>query len=134
MGTGRLVPSPPLPIAIPRGRDGRKARPDRTRTGCMKNTDPGIDFQCPAVSGHGSANPKSRNRHLLPPSLHQQPVSLSHHPSFTDGDAVLTVDRASPSTNRKAQSSLISLSNCQRARHCLVSFSAAAIVRRRPPP
>ncbi|KAK9208531.1 hypothetical protein WN944_000888 [Citrus x changshan-huyou] len=32
----------------------------------------------------------------------------SHHPSFTDGDAVLTVDRASPSTNRKAQSSLAS--------------------------
>ena len=49
-------------------RDGRKARPDRIRTGpgtygpsktqptCMKKADPGIDFQCPAVSGHGSGH------------------------------------------------------------------------------
>ena len=55
------------PYQIP-PRDGRKAHPDRIRTrpgtcgpgktrpACMKKADPGIDFQCSAVSGHGSGH------------------------------------------------------------------------------
>ncbi|KAK9184551.1 hypothetical protein WN943_024901 [Citrus x changshan-huyou] len=110
----------------------------------MKKADPGIDFQCPAVSGHGS------EIRIVTSSLRLSTITSNHHLSFTDGDAVLTVDRTSPSTNRKAQSSLVSpskssslfgqlLSGSHRATefatkagltlslHCFVTISAASL-------
>ena len=135
--------------------------PGKIRPACMKKADPGIDFQCPAVSrhgtGHSTKNPepgpvpafllskkkrgkyktkiafflylippnptgqptlnhefttilRNQNRHLQTSSFRLSTITSSHHLSFTDGDAVLTVDRASPSTNRKAQLSLVSSS------------------------
>ncbi|KAK9184602.1 hypothetical protein WN943_024952 [Citrus x changshan-huyou] len=64
-------------------------------------------------------------------SLRLSTITSSHHLSFTDGDAVLTV--TAPLPPRTAKHSRHS-SVRQRALHCLVSFSAAATVRRRSPP
>ncbi|KAK9208450.1 hypothetical protein WN944_000805 [Citrus x changshan-huyou] len=99
----------------------------------MKKVDPGIDFQCPVVSGHGSGHSTKQVSEIRIGTsfLRLSTITSSHHLSFIDGDAVLTV--TAPFPPRTAKHSRHS-SVRQRALHCLVSFSAAATARRRPPP